>query len=111
MSVVAMPYEFDPASGACKGVQIMDMGTDEIIGVMRATSALPIDLEMLSQNFAAMLNGHAPLHQMRSEFQMFFEQHSEGFNFRFRHAVRGGVSEVGALFTLMPGVEMEIGNA
>ena len=113
MSVISMPFDFDTASGVCKGYQIIDMtsGIAEPVGIMRGGEHLPIDLRKLSENFAAMLNGHEPLHYMKSDYRMFFERHSEGFNFRFRNAALGGVSEVGALFTLMPGVTMEIGNA
>ena len=113
MSVISMPFEFDAASGVCKGYQIIDMasGIAEPVGIMRGGEHLPIDLEKLSQNFAAMLNGHGPLHSFDSDYKMYFERHSEGINFRFRNAAKGGVSEVGALFTLMPGVKMEIGNA
>lgn len=109
MSFISLPYEFDPESGACRSFQIALHADGEIVpvGFLRRQDSLPVDLQKLSENMAAMLNGHAPLHQIGDTHAMYYERHAAGMNFRFRESRIGGVSILGAMFTSLPGIELE----
>lgn len=76
------------------------------VGFLRGGLSLPVDLEKLSQNLASMLNGNGPLHRIGRTHQMYYERHAEGLNFRFR-VPQNGVSETAAMFTLLPGIELD----
>ena len=80
------------------------------VGLMRGSSHLPVDLAKLSHNLASMLNNNGPLHHIEATHEMYFERHAEGLNFRFRDHDAGGTSEVGAMFTLLPGVTMDFAD-
>ena len=113
MSFICLPHDFDARTGECKSFQIAvnDGGDITPVGYLRGCQGLPVDLARLSENFAAMLNGNNPLYRMGSGHQMFYEQHDGGMNLRFRKKDDGSVSEIGALFTLSPGIEMEFEDA
>ncbi|MBU6234208.1 MAG: hypothetical protein KGQ41_00035 [Alphaproteobacteria bacterium] len=109
MSFVSLPHDFDVRTGACRGYQIAVQQDGELlpIGFMRGDADLPCDLRKLAENFASILNGHEPLYQENGTHEMFFERHSGGLNFRFKKPDEDGVTEVGAMFTLLPGMELE----
>lgn len=113
MSFICLPQDFDAKTGRPLAFQIAmnEEGVLTPVGFMRGSRELPVDLARLSENFAAMLNGNKPLYRLGEDYQMFYEKHDGGMNLRFRKSQEDGVSEVGALFTLLPGIEMDIDDA
>jgi hypothetical protein len=109
MSFVSMPHDFDVRTGECRGYQIAMQQDGEMlpVGFLRGGSDLPCDLRKLAENFASILNGHEPLYRDGKTHEMYFERHSGGLNFRFKNPKEDGISEVGAMFTILPGVELK----
>lgn len=108
MSFVALPHDFDVKTGECRGYQIamQEDGSDLMpIGFLRGDKNLPVDLGKLSENFAAMLNDRDPMHMIGQTHDMYFERFPEGMSLRFRKDE--GVSEAGAMFTLLPGFTLK----
>ncbi len=109
MSYICLPHDFDAQTGECKSFQIAlsDGGDLTPVGYLRGCEGLPVDLGRLSENFAAVLNGNNPLYRLGPDHQMFYEPYPGGMNLRFRKKDGGGISEVGVMFTLSPGAEMD----
>jgi hypothetical protein len=113
MSFVSLPHDFDAHTGECRGYQIalQDQGDLTPIGFLRGDRDLPCDLRKLAENFASVLNGNDPLYTDIRNHDMYYERYSGGINFRFKKPNEEGVSEVGAMFTLLPGVELDYDEA
>jgi hypothetical protein len=109
MSFISVPHDFDPKTGDCRGYQIAKQVDGEItpIGFLRGGADLPCDLRKLTENFVAILNNHELIYKDAHQHDMFYERHAGGINFRFKKPQDTGVSEIGAMFTVLPGVELE----
>jgi hypothetical protein len=109
MSFISVPHDFDPKTAECRGYRIEKQEGGEItpVGFLRGGADLPCDLRKLTENFIAILNGNALIYRDAYQHDMFYERHAGGLNFRFKKPDEAGVSQVGAMFTLLPGVELE----
>lgn len=109
MSFISLPHDFDVQTGACRGYQIALQQEGELlpVGFLRGDRDLPCDLRKLAEDFTSILNGGKPLYKESCTHEMFFERHAGGINFRFKKPHEEGVSQTGAMFTILPGVELE----
>ena len=110
MTYIALPHGFSKTEKAPKTYMIARMEEDHQrpVGFMEDLES-PVPLQQLAENFASSLNGSDPLHSFDHEFEMFYEQHAQGFTLRCREQGQtAGVTSPCARFTTIGREEFEI---
>lgn len=109
MCYIALPDRFSSDGNKALSFIIaeMDSNGQQPVGMMIDYDC-PINLQKLAENFVSVLNGKDPLHMIKSDFEMYYEPHINGFNMRFRDKNDGGVTRIGASFVKQSDVEMAL---
>ena len=107
MAYISLPATFDaagnPPDGRRHEIRLTIDDHMVPVGALQAERDIPVEVaNKLAQNLAAMLNGRNPIHHFGEGLQMYFQPLAGGslaLNFRPK-GDEGGVSKLGALFTV-----------
>lgn len=85
MTYIALPETHDPKTGDAISYAILKQEGEHRIPVSTLRRQdCPVPLNKLAENLASILNGNEPLHQIESEYKMYYEDIESGFHLRFR---------------------------
>lgn len=109
MTHISLPYNTHAGkAGKQTAFQIVQTTADGLtipVGMLHDHGA-PLDVQHLSNNIAALLNGHKPLHIIPSQKSMLFARHNGGIDFHFRG--KKGISIPRAHLILLPGTSIDM---
>ena len=109
MTHISLPFKTHAGkAGNQTAFQIVQTTADGLtipIGLLHDHGA-PLNVQHLSNNIAALLNGHKPLHIIPSQKSMLFARHKGGIDFHFKG--KKGVSTPRAHLILLPDTSVDI---